>query len=102
MPTMNQQILDVMQRRAVLRARISAQREQVAEITECLETPLKWADHALSGIRFLRANPLLVTAASALFMIRRRNVFTVAIGAWRAWLGYRAMISKAEKSSQVP
>lgn len=99
MPAMNQQILDVMQRRAELRSRISSQREQVAEITECWKTPLKWADHGVAVIRFLRSNPLLVTAVSALFVVRRRNVFTLAMGAWRVWQGYRAMTSESGKSS---
>lgn len=99
MPAMNQKIIDVMQRRAELRARISLQREQVAEITECWKTPLKWADHGVAVVRFLRSNPLLLTAVSALFVVRRRNVFTLMMGAWRVWQGYRATISKAEKSS---
>lgn len=99
MLAMNQQIIDVIQRRAELRARISAQRKQVAEITECWLAPLKWADRGVAVIRILRSNPLLMSAVGALFMIRRRNVFTLAMGAWRVWQGYRAMTSKAEKTS---
>lgn len=94
---MNQQILEVMQRRAELLARIASQREQMAEIREDFKTPLALADKGLAAVRYLRSHPVLVAAVAALFVIRRRGVFALAMGAWRVWKGYRSITSISAK-----
>jgi hypothetical protein len=97
---MNQQMLDVMQRRAELLARIAAQREEMAEIEANLKTPLALADKGLTAVRFLRSNPMLVAAVTtALFVVRRRGVLALAVGAWRVWRGCRSTTSTSAKPS---
>lgn len=99
MPAMNQQMLDVMQRRAELLARINSQRERMSEIAADLQAPLKLADRGLAAVRFLRAHPVSVVAVAALFVIRRRGVVALAMGAWRVWKGYRSITSLAGKAA---
>lgn len=88
---MNKQMLEVMQHRGELLARIASQREQVAEMGARWRTPLAIADQGLAIMRFLRANPVLVAAVVAIFVIRRRGVVGLMLGTWRVWKGYRAM-----------
>ncbi|HEU0282750.1 MAG TPA: YqjK-like family protein, partial [Gallionella sp.] len=64
---MNKQMLEVMQRRGELLARIASQREQVAEIGARWQAPLTLADQGLAAMRFLRSNPVLVAGVAALF-----------------------------------
>lgn len=96
---MNKQMLEVMQRRGELLARIAAQREQVAEIGTRWQTPLALADQGLAAVRFLRSNPVLVAGVAALLVIRRRGVVGLVKGVWRAWRGYRYFTAVSEKLS---
>jgi len=86
---MNKQMLEVMQRRGELLARITSQREQMAEIGTRWQAPLAIADQGLAAMRFLRSNPVLVAGVAALFVIRRRGVVGLVTGVWRVWKGYR-------------
>ena len=90
---MNKQMLELMRQRAELLARITSQREQAAEMGVRWRIPLAFADQGLAIMRFLRANPVLVTGVVAMFVIRRRGVIGLMVGAWRVWKGYRAMES---------
>lgn len=96
---MNKQMLEVMQRRGELLARIAAQREQVAEIGTRWQTPLALADQGLAAVRFLRSNPVLVAGVAALLVIRRRGVVGLVKGVWRAWRGYRYFTAVSEELS---
>ncbi|OGS95871.1 MAG: hypothetical protein A3K04_01490 [Gallionellales bacterium RBG_16_56_9] len=92
-------MLEVMQRRGDLLARIAAQREQVAEIGTRWQTPLALADRGLAAVCFLRSNPVLVAGVAALLVIRRRGVVGLVKGVWRAWRGYRYFTAVSEKLS---
>ena len=99
MPVMNKQMLEVMQRRRELLARIASQREQVAEIGARWQAPLAIADQGLAALRFLRSNLVLVAGVAALFMIYRRGVVGLVKGAWRVWKGYRYFTAFSAKLS---
>lgn len=94
---MNEQMLAVMQRRGELLAKISAQREQLAEAGARWEAPLALADQGLAVVRFLRSHPVLVAGAVALFVIRRRGVTGLVSGAWRMWRLYKLAASFSAK-----
>lgn len=95
-------MLDVMQRRGELLAKIASQREQIAAAGMRWKAPLEIADKGLAVVRFLRANPVLVAAAIAIFAMRRRGVIaTVAVG-WRVWRRYNSAKSfSAKLASQL-
>ena len=86
---MNKQMLEVMQRRSELLARIATQRGQLAEIGDRWQAPLALADKGLAAVRFLRANPLIAASAVALLLVRRRGVTGLVKVGWRMWKGYR-------------
>ena len=96
---MNRQMLEVMQRRGHLLARIASQREQAAQIGARWETPLVFADNCLAVVHFLRARPILVASLAALFIVRRRGLIGLARGGWRAWKGYRYFVALSSKLS---
>lgn len=96
---MNKQMLEVMQRRGELLARIASQREQVAAISTRWKTPLALADQGLAAVRFLRTKPVLVASAMALLVIRRRGILGLTKGGWMAWKGYRFYTRVSEKLS---
>ncbi|MDE2117303.1 MAG: YqjK-like family protein [Betaproteobacteria bacterium] len=96
---MNKRMLEVMQRRGELLARIASQREQVAEIGARWQAPLALADQGLAAIRYLRSNPVLVAGVAALLVIRRRGVVGLVRGGWRVWKGYRSLTAFSAKLS---
>lgn len=97
MPAMNKQMLEIMQRRGELSARIASQREQLAEIGTHWQAPLALADQGLAAMRFLRSNPVIVAGVAALFMIRRRGVVGLVRGVWRMWQGYSYLTAFSAK-----
>ena len=96
---MNRQMLEVMQRRGDLLARIASQREQAAQIGARWEAPLAFADKCLGAVRFLRSRPALVAGVVALFVVRRRGLIGLAKGGWRVWQGYRYFAAFSAKLS---
>lgn len=96
---MNRQMLEVMQRRGELLARISSQREQLSEIGTRWERPLALADRGLAVVRFLRSRPVPVAGVAALFIIRRRGVMGLARSGLLMWKGYRYFAALSAKLS---
>lgn len=96
---MNKQMLELMQRRGELLARIAAQREQVAGIGARWQTPLALVDQGLAAVRFLSSHPAIVAGVAALFVIRRRGVVGLVKGGWRVWKGYRYLTALSERLS---
>lgn len=96
---MNKHMLEVMQRRGELLAKIAAQREQVAEIGTCWQVPLALADQGLAAVRFARSHPVLMGGVAALIAVRRRGVLGMVKGAWRLWKTYRSVANFATKIS---
>ena len=68
--------LEVAMRHGALRARIAAQRADLAKHAAPLETALGGADKALAGVDWLKHHPAAVAAAAAVL---------VATGPKRAW-----------------
>ena len=96
---MNRRMLEVMQRRVDLLARIASQREQAAQIGARWEAPLAFADKCLGAVRFLRARPVLVAGVAALFVVRRRGLMGLARSGLLAWRGYRYFTAFSGKLS---
>ena len=96
---MNSRMLAVMQRRGELLAKITAQREQIAETGARWQAPLALADQVLAAVRFLRSHPVLTAGVVALIVIRQRGVVGLMKGGWRAWKGYRYLAALSEKLS---
>lgn len=94
---MNEQMLLVMQRRSELLAKISAQREQVAQVGARWQAPLAVADQGLAVLSFMRARPALVAGVVALMVWRRRGAVGAIKLGWRAWKGYRYLTGLVAK-----
>lgn len=96
---MNRQMLEVMQRRRNLLAKIASQREQVAQIGARWEAPLAFADKCRAAVRFLRSRPILTASVAALLVVRRRGFIGLARSGWLAWKGYRYFTAFSAKLS---
>ncbi len=96
---MNEQMLEVMQRRGELLARIAVQREQVAGIGARWQTPLALADQGISALHYARSHPVLIGGVAALIAVRRRGVVGMVKGAWRLWKVYRSVATFATRLS---
>jgi hypothetical protein len=94
---MNKDMFAVMQRRGELLARIAAQRDQVAATAVRWQAPLVFADRGLATVRFLRSNPVLVAAAVAILVIRRRGLTGMVAAGWRMWRLYKSAMSFSAK-----
>lgn len=94
---MNEQLQAVMQRRGELLAKISSQREQVAQIGTRWQVPLALADQGLAAWRFLRSRPLLVAGVAALLVWRRRGLAGLAKTGWKLWKSYRYLSALSAK-----
>lgn len=94
---MNDKMLDIMQRRGELCARISAQRGQLAQVSARFEKPLAIVDQGVNGVRYLRRHPLLVAGIVAIFAIRRGGVVGLVKQGFKLWRAYRSLSSFADK-----
>ena len=93
---MNKRMQAVLEHRRLLLARISAQREQVAELASTLKTPLQAADRTWDALRFLSRHALLIAGVAGIagmMLARRRGVKVVLKGAWRMWKAYRLFMA---------
>lgn len=91
---------DIRYRRAQLVARATAQRGEVAVLFQRLDLPLRLADGVISGVRFLKAHPLVPVAVAvgvvaALAVSRHvsipRTLKRIFIGAIALWRTYRSL-----------
>lgn len=89
---MNQRLLELREARGRLRSRCQAQRLQLAEHTQGLQTLCAAADQVRAGTDWLRQNPIPVGAAVVFLMLLRPS------RAWRwgkralwVWQGWRAL-----------
>ena len=89
--------LEVMQRREVLLARISGQREQIAVLSAKWQAPLKFAGQSVSVLRFLRSHPLAVAGAAGLLLMKRRGLIGFVQGSLRIWKAYRNLRDFSKK-----
>ena len=96
---MNKQMLEVMQRRGELLARIAMQRKQVAEIGMHWQAPLALADKGVAAVRYLRSKPVIVAVAVAIFAIRRRGAAGIVTTGWRVWRLYKSAKSFSAKTA---
>ena len=89
---MSNQLDDIMQKRAVLLARIAGHRELIAAAGAQLKVPLAVADQGFAVGRYLRSNPLSLAGVAGimtLVAIKRRGMIAVAAGALRLWNFYK-------------
>jgi hypothetical protein len=94
---MNEKMIELMERRDKLLARVATQREELADIGTQLHGPLSLADKGVAVARFLRFHPLLIAGVAALFLFRRRNVADLIWVGWSAWKVLRDLTSISAK-----
>jgi hypothetical protein len=89
--------LDIVRKREQLLARCDAQREYFASVAVELSGPLKIADGAIAGARYLRDHPLVLGAAVAVVaVVRPRGVLKWSRRAFIVWRAYRAYRTSSE------
>ncbi len=89
---MNEWMVEIAQRRAVLVARAAAQREEIGRLVRPWQASFALADRGLALLRRLRGHPLLLTLGVALlarFGSGRLGVWAGRI--WTAWQLYRSL-----------
>jgi hypothetical protein len=94
---MNEKMIELMERRDKLLARVAVQRDELADIGLQLHSPLSLVDKGVAVARFLRFHPLLIAGVAALFLIRRRNVADMIWVGWSAWKVIRDLTSISAK-----
>jgi hypothetical protein len=82
-------MLELMQRRGVLLARIAHERKQLDEIVTRTQKPLALLEKGLNAARFIRSHPLIPIGIILLFVIRRDGPVGAVRFGWRVWKGYR-------------
>jgi hypothetical protein len=90
---MNEKMIELMERRDKLLARVAVQRDELADIGLQLHSPLSLVDKGVAVARFLRFHPLLVAGVAALLVIRRRSVADLVWVGWSAWKVIRDLTS---------
>lgn len=95
---MNKRLLELATRRGALKARIDAQRLQLARHAHPLEKALAVGDKALEGVDWLKHHPAAVGVAVAVIVVARpgrawrwarRGVFV-----WRGWKALKNALAK--------
>jgi YqjK-like protein len=94
---MSRRLHELRQKRAELLARISSQREQLADFGAYYHRPLVLADKSLSAIRFVYRRPLLMGVIAALLVARRRRAMGLARAGWKIWKDYGLLSGIARK-----
>ena len=91
---MKQRLAALANRRQGLLEKIKAQRMEVAEISQLLQTPLTVLDAGIKAVRFVRSHPGLVSGGfAALLSLRGMGIAGLAQKGWRLLYLYPAAIS---------
>lgn len=94
---MNERLLTLASRHGALRARIAAQRVQLAEQVQPVAQVLTYADRGLAGVDWLKAHPQAVGgAALVLALLRPQRAWRWArrgFVLWRGWQGLKRRLS---------
>jgi len=95
---MNGRLLELATRRGVLKARIDAQRLQLARHAEPLEKALAAGDKVVDGVEWLKHHPAVVgTAVAAVVVMRPKRAWRWAkrgIFVWRGWQALKTTLAK--------
>lgn len=73
------EMIETMRERERLLARCGAQRAELTALVRRYDGPLKVADRAVAVVKYLRAHPLVLGAATALLVVIQRR-------GWWGWL----------------
>ncbi|MDD2743955.1 MAG: YqjK-like family protein [Rhodocyclaceae bacterium] len=96
---MNPRLLELAGRHGALRARIDAQRLQLACHTQPIERALANGDKLISGVDWLKQHPAAVGAGvAALVVARPKRAWRWArrgLVVWRGWSGIKKLLDKA-------
>ncbi len=95
---MNPRLLELARRHGALKARIDAQRLQLARHAAPLERALSGGDKALAGVEWLKQHPLVVGAGvTALVVAKPKRAWRWArrgIVVWRGWKSVKNLLAK--------
>lgn len=92
-------IIENLLQRERLLALCSAQRDELAALTQRLDGPIKVADRGIAGVHYLREHPLLLGALVAVGTVTlRRGLWKWAQRGFVAWRTYRAFAKSAGKA----
>ena len=86
---MSKRSLAVMQRRRLLLAKISGQREQLSEIAQRWQPVLHVADQGWQAMKFMRRHPVLLAGLAGLAVLRHSGVQGLVKNSWRLWRTWR-------------
>jgi len=89
MSAMDKRKFEVIQRRQVLLAEISGQREHLGELAKRWQPALRVADQAVFAVNFLKVHPVLIAGLVGLLVVRRNGLSALVKGVWRTWKAYR-------------
>ena len=82
--------IDILLGRERLLALCAAQRDELVVLTQELAGPIKVADRAIDGVRYLRDHPLVLAGAVGLLAVmQRRGMWKWAKRGFVAWRTYR-------------
>jgi hypothetical protein len=85
---------EIVREREQLLARCDRQREYLGALTVQFAGPLKIADGALTGVKYVRSHPVLLgVITAALAVSRGRGMVKWARRGFLAWRAYRALQS---------
>lgn len=96
---MRKRKLLVMQRRRLLLAKISGQREQLSDMTRRWQPALHVADQGWRAVNFMRRHPVLLVGLAGLAVLRRSGVTGLVKNSWRVWRTWRYVSALSKKIS---
>ncbi len=79
----------MLQRRQVLLAKMTTQREQLVELSLCWQPAIKVIDQTQLVLRFVRRHPVLITGLSGIIILQRQGVTGLLKRGWQIWKIYR-------------
>lgn len=93
---MTKRMTELAERRHLLLEKISAQRQELAQLSVPLQQPLAWADSGLRAGRYLHDHPTLLAGGLAAFIaLKRSGLLGLAKTGWRVLYLYPSILGVA-------